>query len=129
MNVSWTAGHPISITSSPSDDAQHAVPDLGRLHDAVAGLQAERFALVLVDEVDPTAGAEDQLEPDPVEVHRVGDLAPTGDADVGGDEPSAPAVRQQVAVLHAGATDAEPSSSSVSGARTIDSDGALSGRS
>ena len=57
------------MTSRPGELAKHTMTDLGRLEDAVAGLQTERFALVLVDDVDPATGAEDQLESDPVEVH------------------------------------------------------------
>ena len=108
MNVSWTAGQPISITSSPCDERSTRCRISGGCNDAVAGLQPERRALVLVHEVDPAAGAEDHLEPDPVEVHGVGDVAAAGDADVRGDEPAAAAIGQEVAVLHAGATDAEP---------------------
>ena len=51
--------------------AKNTMTDLRRLEHAVAGVQAERITLVLVDDVDPATRAEDQLEADPVEVHVV----------------------------------------------------------
>ena len=87
---------------------QHPVADLRWLHHTVAGFEPERWALVLVDEVDPAVGAEDHLEPDAMEMHHVGDRSAARNADVRRDEATAPPIGQQVAVRHAGAARAEP---------------------
>lgn len=52
-------------------------------------MQSKCLSLILVDEVDPAASAEDHLEPDAVEVHLVGHLAAVGDQDVRCDERTA----------------------------------------
>src|SRR4029079_4123245 len=67
----------------------------------VAGLEHERWALVLVDDTDPASVAVDHLEADVVEVHIVGDRTAAGDLDMRGDESAALAKREQVAVAHA----------------------------
>ena len=65
---------------------QHAMPDLRRLDQAVAAVQAERSALVLVDNVDPPPVAEDELETDGVVVDHVGNRPTVRYADVAGDD-------------------------------------------
>src|SRR5688572_9588396 len=73
------------------------------LQDTVSCAQHEGRALVLVNELDLARAAVDQLEPDAVEVHPVGDRAAARDRDVRSDEATALSVRDQVAVAHAGA--------------------------
>jgi len=85
---------------------EHPVADLGRLQHAVAGVQDEGLALVLVDQPDPARLAEDHLEPDPVVVHVVRHRPAGRKQDVGGHEAPVQTRGDQVAVEHAGAADA-----------------------
>ena len=70
--------------------------DLGRLEHAVAGLEDEGLALVLVDHPDPAPVAVDELEADAVVVDVVRHRAAVGDRDVGGDEAATLAIGQEV---------------------------------
>ncbi len=62
---------------------QHAVADFGGLDEAVARVQPDGSALILVDHVDPAPDAEDQLEAHLVEMHHVRHRPAIRNADVG----------------------------------------------
>ena len=87
--------------------------DLGRLQHAVTREHPEGFTLVFVDDIHPPFGDEDHLETDPMEVDPVRHVTAVIDPDVTRDEPSSPAIRQEVPILHTGATHAESSVPSV----------------
>ena len=61
----------------------------------------ERFALILVDHLDPARIAEDELEPDRMVVDIVGDGAAVRNHDVRRNESPTETAGDQVAVLHA----------------------------
>ena len=63
----------------------HPVTDGRRLEHTVAGVHRDHLALVLVEDLHPSAVAVDHLELDVVVVHVVGDLATGRDEDVRGD--------------------------------------------
>ena len=80
---------------------EHAVADLRRLDDAVAGSQDERRTLILVDQPDPAAVAEDQLKADRVVMDHVGHGSGVGDADVRRDDAAAQPPGIEIAIAHA----------------------------
>ena len=88
-----TTGWPKVSDSLIDEDAvrgfEHAVANLGRLNEAVAGGKPDRPALVLVDHIDPAAVAEDELEADRVVMDHVRHRAAVGDADVTRDDRAA----------------------------------------
>ena len=86
----------------PGRALQDPVADAGRLQHAVPGLHHERWTLVLVDQPHPAADAIDRLEADPVVMDVVGDRTAGRDRDVRRHEAPSLALREQVAVPHAG---------------------------
>ena len=85
---------------------QHPVTNFRRLQHAIARVQQEGIALILIDQAHPAGHAIDHLEADLVEMDVIGHRSALADADLGGDETPAEPARDQVAILHAGAAEA-----------------------
>ena len=85
----------------PCRGLEDPVADLRGLDHAIPGAQHERWPLVLVNEPHPPAVAEDELEPDGMEMDHVGHGARIGDANVRGNDGATQPVGEQVAVVHA----------------------------
>lgn len=79
---------------------QDPMTDLRRLQNAVSYLHDEGFALIFVDQARPSPETIDQLESNPVEVDVVGNGPILRDLDVGRDEASALAIRNEIAIAH-----------------------------
>ena len=74
--------------------------DFRRLQHAVALVQDEGLALILIDQAHPTLQAIDHLKADAVIMHPVAYRPAVANADLGSDEPAAEAAWYQIAVFH-----------------------------
>ena len=83
---------------------EYAMADLGRLKDAISGLEPKRFALVLVNDLYPAPFAIDHLKIDLVIMHVIGNFAVERKAYVRNDNARFEAVRSEIAIKHSDAT-------------------------
>jgi len=81
---------------------ENAVAYMGWLQNAISGLKDERGTLIFVNYAYPAAVAVDHLEFDIMVVHVIRHRPTVRDANVRRNESATPAIRNQIAVLHAG---------------------------
>ncbi|NBU28781.1 MAG: FAD-binding oxidoreductase, partial [Caulobacteraceae bacterium] len=81
---------------------QDTMTNLRGLQHTIARLHDKGFALVLIDDPNPALANKDHLKPDAVIVHPVSNRSAPGNGDVRGDETSAEASRNEIAIEHAG---------------------------
>ena len=83
---------------------QHLVADAGGLDKAVTRMDTPDIPLIFIQNIHPTRDAEDQLEPDPVEMHHVRHR-PVRHPDVACDHRTTKAAGNEVTVFHPRAAD------------------------